>query len=168
MGQYHIIANLDKKEWLHPHDFGCGIKLAEFAFASEGPMAGLALLLASSNGMGGGDIFVEDEFDDIPGRWAGDRIVIAGDYDVAEGSPGMGIYQAVNAADPTPAEIIVGRLEGEPCKPWVNISARTLCALWCDTYHLEVYQSNCKKNQWLRKQMIETWSKGNPDKPCPF
>jgi hypothetical protein len=44
-----------------------------------GTMAGLAILLADGNGRGGGDIS-EDPVSGIIGRWAGDRIVIAGDY----------------------------------------------------------------------------------------
>ena len=30
MGQYYVIANLDKKEFLNPHKFGDGVKLMEF------------------------------------------------------------------------------------------------------------------------------------------
>lgn len=80
MGQYHYVFNLDKKEYLHPHKFGNGLKLMEFACAA-GTMTGLAVLLATSNGRGGGDLRTSNT--EIPGRWAGDRIAIVGDY--AEG-----------------------------------------------------------------------------------
>lgn len=76
MGQYHYIINLDKREYLHPHRFGDGLKLLEFGASGEGTMLGLALLLAKDNGRGGGDLRSNAK---IIGSWAGDRIVIAGD-----------------------------------------------------------------------------------------
>ena len=78
MGQYYIIANLDKREYLLPNKFGDGAKLWEFSTSSGGTMSALAVLLASSNGRGGGDLQAESP---IIGSWAGDRIVITGDYD---------------------------------------------------------------------------------------
>lgn len=77
MGQYHIIVNLDKKQYLHPHRFGDGLKLLEFG-CSKVTMAALAMLLANSNGRGGGDFNSDDP---LIGSWAGDRIAIVGDYD---------------------------------------------------------------------------------------
>lgn len=98
MGQYHLIYNLDKKEMLHPHNLGDGLKLLEF---SGGATAiALCVLLANSNGRGGGDLYVSaskrnENFEPIysskekkqmldiaqvSGRWAGDRIVVQGDY----------------------------------------------------------------------------------------
>jgi hypothetical protein len=77
MGQYFIVANLDKREYLDPHRFGDGLKLMEFGASGEGTMCGLAVLLADGNGRGGGDLSSEDP---VVGRWRGDRLVIAGDY----------------------------------------------------------------------------------------
>jgi hypothetical protein len=77
MGQYFIIVNLDKKEWIKPHDLGAGAKLWEFS-ANRMPMAALALLLRKSSESGGGDI--EKDYKSA-GRWAGDRVVVVGDYD---------------------------------------------------------------------------------------
>jgi hypothetical protein len=77
MGQYHITVNLDKREFLFPHDLGDGLKLWEQAASSFGTWAALGMLLAVSNGRGGGDFESGPEF---YGRWAGDRIVIIGDY----------------------------------------------------------------------------------------
>jgi hypothetical protein len=73
MGQYFIIVNLDKKEFLESHWFGHHSKLPSFARTAEGAMAGLALLLACSGSgwYSSGPIY---------GRWAGDRIAIVGDY----------------------------------------------------------------------------------------
>ena len=77
MGQYYRTVNLDKKQYLHPHKFDDGLKLMEFASSSCGTLRALAILLADGNGRGGGDLRSEDE---LVGSWAGDRIVITGDY----------------------------------------------------------------------------------------
>ena len=77
MGQYYYIVNLDKKQFLHPHKFDDGLKLMEFGQSSGGTLLGLTILLADGNGRGNGDI---DSEDSIIGSWAGDKIVIAGDY----------------------------------------------------------------------------------------
>ena len=62
MGQYHRPCNLTTNEYLHPHDFGDGLKLLEFGESGQGTMSALILLLAPG------------------GRWHGDRIAIVGDY----------------------------------------------------------------------------------------
>lgn len=55
MGQYHVIVNLDKREFLDPHEFGCGLKLWEQAMNHPGVASALLILLACSSGRGGGD-----------------------------------------------------------------------------------------------------------------
>jgi hypothetical protein len=103
MGQYHYLANFDRKEFIHPHVFGDGLKLMEFGASGGGTMLGLAALLAASNGpdgRGGGDLHVWDGealgyegrgvevdperarwlMENIVGRWAGERVAIIGDY----------------------------------------------------------------------------------------
>lgn len=102
MGQYHMPANLDRYEYLHPHHCGDGLKLMEFGLSARGTMTCLAVLLAASNrggARGGGDLhdWRDDPYGDgrnapegptdpellmkhIVGRWAGDRIAIIGDY----------------------------------------------------------------------------------------
>lgn len=77
MGQYHHVVNLDKRQYLHPHKLGDGLKLMEFGASGGGTMMCLAILLADANGRGGGDFHGEDA---LVGSWAGDRIVIVGDY----------------------------------------------------------------------------------------
>lgn len=76
MGQYYYTVNIDKKEFLHPHKMAAGLKLAEFPSGRIWPYT-MALLLSSGNGRGGGDFCGDSRFS---GRWAGDRIVVAGDY----------------------------------------------------------------------------------------
>lgn len=77
MGQYHLTVNLDKRQYIDPHALGDGLKLWEQAASSAGGVASaLIVLLAVSNGRGGGD-FDESE---VVGSWGGDRIAIVGDY----------------------------------------------------------------------------------------
>lgn len=77
MGQYYYIVNIDKKQYIHPHKFGDGLKLLEFGASGGGTMCGLAILLSCGNNRGGGDLRSEHP---IIGSWAGDRIIVAGDY----------------------------------------------------------------------------------------
>ena len=101
MGQYYLIVNLTKKQFLYPHCFNDGLKLKEFGCSSQGTMMALAVLLADGNGRGGGDVFSQayreeeeryknhkrktfpdaQKYNDLLiGSWAGDKIVVAGDY----------------------------------------------------------------------------------------
>jgi hypothetical protein len=77
MGQYYIVVNLRKQEYLHPHRFGNGLKLMEFGPSPDGIMCGLAVVLADGNGRGGGDL---ESANPVIGTWAGDPVVVAGDY----------------------------------------------------------------------------------------
>lgn len=86
MAQYYVVVNVTKKEFITPDAFGDGQKFMEFAFGGFGMMAGLAILLNNSNYRSGrgGDVFGMPENSlEYFGRWAGDQIVVAGDY--AEG-----------------------------------------------------------------------------------
>jgi hypothetical protein len=76
MGQYHQVYNTTKKEFLCGHDLDNGLKLVEQVAWSGSTSTALFALLANSNGKGGGD-FPEHDY---IGRWAGDNIVIQGDY----------------------------------------------------------------------------------------
>lgn len=89
MGQYFIIVNLDKKEFIHPHAFKDGLKLLEFGYSGRGTMTALALLLRKSSETGGGDWrpHAGDGKNHSVGSWAGDSIVVIGDYDES------GLYQ---------------------------------------------------------------------------
>lgn len=97
MGQYYKVVNIDKKQYLHPHKLGDGLKLMEFGASAEGTMMALAVLLSDGNGRGGGDLRSRDP---IVGSWAGDRIVIAGDY--ADRSWKNGNAVDATRADETP------------------------------------------------------------------
>lgn len=90
MGEYFYIVNESKKQYLHPHRFGDGLKLMEFASSGHGTMLGLALLLRKADESGGGD-FHGNLDAPLLGSWAGDSIVIVGDYDSS------GLYDKASA-----------------------------------------------------------------------
>jgi hypothetical protein len=68
MGQYFLPVNLTKKQYLHPHHMGEGLKFGEFPHT----ILGLTYLLADGEGM--------SDALGITGSWAGDQIVIIADY----------------------------------------------------------------------------------------
>ena len=70
MGQYFIIANLDKMEYIHPHDLKCGAKLLEIC--NEKLIGGMLLFLLKQS--------KNFKYLNI-GRWAEDKIIVIGDYD---------------------------------------------------------------------------------------
>lgn len=134
MGQYYVIANLDKKQYLHPHRFGDGLKLLEFGASGQGTMTGLAILLASGNGRGGGDLHSEDP---IIGSWAGDRIVVTGDY----ADPGLF----------TSPEYSAGTLYEEAQhggSGWVDISYPVLAAMADDGYLADTLAQTIGPDSW--------------------
>lgn len=85
---------LDRREYLHPHRLGSGLKLWEIC-AGNLPRV-LAYLLKQSTGQGGGDPRPRDAFPNC-GRWAGDRVVIVGDHDDSEAFGGL--YREVQDGD---------------------------------------------------------------------
>jgi hypothetical protein len=76
MGQYHKLYNIDKQEYVHGHRIDNGLKLMEQCGWDKSTSTGLWLLLANSNGRGGGDALKHP----LVGAWAGDRILVQGDY----------------------------------------------------------------------------------------
>jgi hypothetical protein len=123
MGQYYKIVNIKKKQYITPHTFGDGSKLMEFSMSANGVLAGLAILLADGNGRGGGDLHSEN---DIVGSWAGDNIVVAGDY-ADDG-------KFVKEVDRNLYN--VASSEGE------DISLKVLDALFDDSYYFSEFRKN--------------------------
>jgi|SRR5690349_1766844 len=74
MGQYFLIANITKKEYLIGNCAGHGLKFIE----QYNTMVLLRYLIRQSTEGGGGDIDYDGKY---CGRWAGDRITMVGDYD---------------------------------------------------------------------------------------
>lgn len=82
MGQYFQPINTDKKEYVCPWCIGGGAKLWEWAANCQGAI--FTLLLRKSTEGGGGDFSgrcFEDDPEAVAGRWAGDRVMLVGDYD---------------------------------------------------------------------------------------
>ena len=143
MGQYYKIVNIKKKQYITPHTFGDGSKLMEFSMSANGVLAGLAILLADGNGRGGGDLHSEN---DIVGSWAGDNIVVAGDYADAG--------KFVKEPDQTLYE--VASSEGE------DISIKVLDALCDDRYFFEEFRkggagwtSNSEVDDLIKRKLKE-------------
>lgn len=76
MGQYHVIVNLDKGEYIHPHKLGDGLKWGEQASSERGIMTALWGAITCPKPRGGGDPNAHPWV----GRWHGDRVVMVGDY----------------------------------------------------------------------------------------
>lgn len=123
MGQYYKIVNIKKKQYITPYTFGDGSKLMEFSMSRNGALSALAVLLADGNGRGGGDLGSDNP---IVGSWAGDNIVIAGDY-ADEGKfvkePKQNLYTVASE-------------EGE------DVSLKVLDALCDDTWFFEEFRKN--------------------------
>jgi hypothetical protein len=84
MGQYHILINRDAGEHVFPHTLGNGLKAWEQT-AGAIPAA-LVFLLAARPGNAPGDVGHHP----LAGRWAGQRILAAGDYAEDGDIPGFG------------------------------------------------------------------------------
>lgn len=169
MGQYYVIANLDKKEFLDPHAFGSGVKLMEFGMDGQSVMTGMAVLLASSNGMGGGDLHMpsDTKWGHVPGRWAGNRVVIAGDYDDQPESPGYKVYE--RCSTPSPMEELANTIE--PTGVFTDVSYEVLGCLLEDRgfrdSFLDVASENATWSEYLKKRRREAWVKARPDDETP-
>jgi len=98
MGQYHLLVNLDKKQVVHPHRIGNGLKLCEQVGWEHSTSTVLVMLLAASSGRGGGDFRTNHP---LVGSWAGDRVAFVGDYAEPGDIPGTNAqvcYRSANAA----------------------------------------------------------------------
>lgn len=109
MGQYWLAVNLDKQEFIDPHQLGVGLKLGEQVGSGHGTPDALFILVAAMRERRGGGDFdwdsnyygsdrytsgaknpdmnggkVNRKYNEIAkrtiGRWAGDRIAVVGDY----------------------------------------------------------------------------------------
>lgn len=100
MGQYHKLYNLDKKQYVHPHRIGNGLKLLEQVGFARSTSTALFLLVANSNGRGGGDAKPHP----LIGTWAGDRVLVQGDY-AAPGDPGYVPEEELDAFEDISAQV---------------------------------------------------------------
>lgn len=84
MGQYHKLVNLDKQEQVSPYAIGLLGKQYEHTGSPGGLSDALYLLTMISPASGGGDFPLTE----ASGRWAGDRVVVVGDYTMENAVPG--------------------------------------------------------------------------------
>lgn len=133
MGQYYKVVNLDKKEYINPHDLGDGLKFLEFAPSGWGTMFALGYLLQSTEDrFAGGDISAGGQFRE---RWAGDQIVIAGDYDDPKKYPSE-----------TRGKNLYDSSEG---RRWKNVSMDVVREMIKDDYVKEMFQDKMKEGGWF-------------------
>jgi hypothetical protein len=85
MGQYYIAINSDTMEWIQPHDFDNGAKLMEHSYLTNNFVEAVEFLLLDDG---------EDK-----SRWAGQRIVWAGDYADPEAKEGETLYESSQDKD---------------------------------------------------------------------
>ncbi len=75
MGQYHLVVNLTRKEYVDPASLGQGWKMCEFM--GDGATARLlSVLLLDTTSVA----IHDDEVTALHGRWVGDRVAVVGDY----------------------------------------------------------------------------------------
>jgi hypothetical protein len=170
MGQYYMIANLSKKEYINPSAFGNGLKLMEFLSSSFGVLSGLGVLLASSNGNGGGDLWIpqDTKWGDVPGRWAGDKIVIAGSRHDNPQSAGFNIYK--KCGDSTPMEQLLDA--GGELAVFKDVSDLVLGALLCDDWFRERFldlpeKLNDNQKSYYNDQQRSIWARARPGETFP-
>ena len=124
MGQYHVIINLDKGEYIHPHRLGDGLKWAEQAGSEEGTMAAVWGAITCPQPRGGGDPGKHPWV----GRWHGDRVVMVGDYAEDSDRPDVpqwsGLYQRCQPPEDFPEAIADMRARLDPDNPY-NTYAET-------------------------------------------
>ena len=135
MGQYYKIVNIKKKQYISPYTFGDGSKLMEFSMSANGVLAGLAILLADGNGKGGGDL---NSNNPIVGSWAGDNIVIAGDY----ADDGKWVKETDTNLYAVASE------QGE------DISIKVLDALCDDSYFFSEFRKN--RASWVSDSQVDS------------
>lgn len=107
MGQYWKAVNLDKREYVHAHKLGSGLKLWEQLANHPGPGAALIILCAAHREVrGGGDLSMDsDVAKRTIGRWAGDRVVLVGDYAENEDLPSVPDFADLYGKCTSPADL---------------------------------------------------------------
>ena len=82
MGQYFVLVNQEKREYVCPYCIGGVAKLWEWA--ANTTQAGMIPLLIRQSDEGGGGDYRYLAKHPVVGSWAGDRITLVGDYDSSE------------------------------------------------------------------------------------
>lgn len=97
MGQYYKLVNVDKHEYVEPWPLGGIAKFVEWCTCPHALV--IPYLIGLCNGHGGGDI--QPEGKKYLGRWAGNRIMLVGDYfgDGEKNHPYAHLYFTVSNND---------------------------------------------------------------------
>ena len=140
MGQYFILVNTSKRQLIRPHAFGDGAKLLELASGGL-TLTALAVLLADGNGRGGGDVRSNDP---IVGSWAGDRIVVSGDY----ADPDRHGIPTATAEKPSRNLFKVALDE------WEDVSEKVLSAMWEDEFLRERIQEGLSEGSSADRERL--------------
>lgn len=129
MGQYWKPVNIDKREFIHPHRLGEGLKLWEIVANTTTVRALAVLLAAMPQRRGGGDI-AEGE---IVGRWAGDRVALVGDYaergDIPSSPIPAPLLYALTCGDDIDREKLARDFPGQDLAPFEDVSGDVLAYL---------------------------------------
>ncbi|MFO0899314.1 MAG: hypothetical protein U0836_17965 [Pirellulales bacterium] len=115
MGQYHVLVNFDKREFVHPRHIGCGLKLCEQVGGGNSTSTALAMLVAACSGRFGSQPGAGGDFSigkPVVGRWAGDRVAYVGDFG---GEGDIASMPTLDCGE-------VYRACGEPGSGWSDIS----------------------------------------------
>jgi len=134
MGQYHVLVNLDRREFVHAHELSLGLKAWEQLASSASTPHLMFALSMTSNGRGGGDL----DSHELVGRWAGDRVVIVGDYAEMDDLPNGEAVEAHTGASRARLARLVddAPLGTGPC--WTSIAE--LCRDWLTSAFGVVYE----------------------------
>lgn len=80
MGQYFLLVNVDRKEYVDPFFVGGGSGYKLWEWCTNNTTRVIPFLIRKSSSIGCGGDLLSDSYK-YAGRWAGDRIVLVGDYD---------------------------------------------------------------------------------------
>jgi hypothetical protein len=90
MGQYHILVNLDKKQFVSPMGIGLGSKQWEHLYGEPSLSDALYILTMVPESRGGGDLLngcSDNSKLFFVGSWIGNRVAVVGDYTVNKDLP---------------------------------------------------------------------------------
>ena len=82
MGQYYLLVNVSKKEYIDPHKIHEGAKFYELVSGSSMGVL-LLFLLHKSDAIAYGDVEDPQNYKYL-GHWSGDEVYLVGDYDSSQ------------------------------------------------------------------------------------
>jgi hypothetical protein len=137
MGQYYLVINLDKRQYLNPHACGEAAGLMDFASNVAGTMTALALLLNDRDRAEPGD---SEPGGEVHGSWSGDRVVIVGDYG-PDGRytdrPDTNLYFLAASEFTDISQAAMRAVADYPF--WADVQRRRLC--WVGDRRISVYDA---------------------------